>query len=88
VRFKYDEAARQRLTTVELVVERADWTPPPPRYTVDTLVPLCIDAFDMPSLSQAKAARGRWDPEKKLWFVKYGKVAGTPLEKHIQVDDS
>ena len=88
VRFKYDEAARQRLTTVELVVERADWTPPPPRYTVDTLVPLRIDAFDMTARSQAKAAGGRWDPEKKLWFVKYGKIAGTSLEKHIQVDDS
>jgi hypothetical protein len=24
----------------------------------------------------------------KLWFVKYGKIAGTPLEKHIYVDAS
>lgn len=88
VRFKYDAESRQRLKTVELLVERTDWTPPPPRYTVDTLVPLRIDAFDMPARSQAKAAGGRWDPEKKLWFVKYGKIAGTTLEKHIQVDDS
>jgi hypothetical protein len=88
VRFKYDEASRQRLTTVELVVERADWTPPPPRHAVDSLVPLRIYAFDMPSRLQAKAAGGRWDPKKKLWFVRYGKIAGAPLEKHIQVDDS
>lgn len=88
VRFKYDAESRQRLKTVELVVEKTEWTPSPPRYAVDTLVSLRIDAFDMPSRSQAKVAGGRWDPEKKLWFVKYGKIAGTPLEKHIQVDSS
>jgi hypothetical protein len=88
IRFKYDEASRQRLKTVELVVERTDWTPPPPRYSADTLVHLRIDAFDLPSRSQVKAAGGRWDPERKLWFVKFGKIAGTPLEKHIQVDGS
>jgi len=88
VRFRYDEKLRQRLKTVELVVERTYWTPPPPRYTPDALVPLRIDAADMPMRLQAKAADGRWNPEKKLWFVKYGKIAGTPLEKHIQVDMS
>jgi hypothetical protein len=41
----------------------------------------------MPSRLQAKAAGGRWDPKKKLWFVRYGKIAATPLEKHIQVDE-
>jgi hypothetical protein len=25
-------------------------------------------------------------PEKRLWFVQYGKIAGTQLEKHIYVD--
>jgi len=77
---------RQRLKTVELVVERTEWSPPAPRYGADTLVPLRIEASDIPMRSQAKAAGGRWDPGKRLWFVKYGKIAGTPLEKHIQVD--
>jgi hypothetical protein len=34
----------------------------------------------------AKAAKGRWDPEKKLWFVQYGRIKGTVLEKHIVLD--
>jgi hypothetical protein len=34
---------------------------------------------------QAKAAGGRWNPEKRLWFVKYDKIVGTPLEKHIPI---
>jgi hypothetical protein len=29
----------------------------------------------------------RWDPEKRLWVVQYGKIAGTPLKKHIYVDE-
>jgi len=86
VRFRYDAALRQRLKTIELVVEKSEWTPPPSRYTPDTLVPLRIEAADMKMRLHAKAAGGRWNPEKQLWFAKYGKIAGTPLEKHIQVD--
>ena len=88
VRFRYDAELRQRLKTIELIVERSEWTPPQPQYTADTLVPLRIDVTDMPMRFQAKAAGGRWNPEKKLWFVKYDKIVGTPLEKHIQADAS
>ncbi len=86
--FRYDAKTRQRIKTVELIVERKEWSPPKPAYGENTLVHLRIKADDMPARSQAKAAGGRWDPEKKLWFVKYGRIAGTPLEKHIQVDAS
>jgi len=86
IRFRYDAKLRQRLKMVELIVEKTDWTPPRPRYDTETLVPLRIRADDMPARTQAKAAGGRWNPEKRLWFVKYGKIAGTPLEKHIPVD--
>ena len=87
VRFKYDADKKQRLKTVELIVERTEWTPPPPRYTADTLVPLRIEATDIPMRLRAKAAGGRWNPGKRLWFVKYGKIAGTPLEKHLHIDE-
>jgi hypothetical protein len=76
------------LKTVELIVERTEWTPPPPRYTADALVPLRIEAVDMQLRYQVKAAGGRWNPEKKLWLVKYGNIAGTPLERHIHIDGS
>lgn len=87
VRFRYDAELRQRLKTVELVVEKADWTPPPPRFAADSLVPLHIEGYEKELRAQAKAAGGRWNPEKQLWFVQYGKIAGTQLEKHIQVDE-
>lgn len=88
VRFRYDAESRQRLKTVELVIERTPWAPPKKQYTAETLVPLQIEAFDMPVRAQAKAAGGRWNPGKRLWFLKYGKVAGTPLENYIYVDES
>lgn len=88
VRFRYDAKRRQRLKTVELVVERTPWSPPKPEYADDETVHLQIRVDDMPARSQAKAAGGRWDPEKRLWRVKFGRIAGTALEKHIYVDAS
>lgn len=87
IRFRYDEDSRQRLKTVELIVEKSDWTPPPSRYAADTLVSLRIEAANMSLRTQAKTAGARWNPETQLWFVKYGKIVGTSLEKHIQVDE-
>lgn len=87
IRFRYDEVTRTRLKTVELIVEKSDWTPPPSRYAVENLVSLRIAASNMSLRTQAKSAGAKWNPEKQLWFVSYGKIAGTPLEKHIQVDD-
>lgn len=86
VRFRYDAETKQRIKTVELVIERSDWCPPPSRFTNDTLVPLRIDAKDMANRNKAKAAGGHWNPEKRLWFVSYGSVAGTTLEKYIDID--
>ncbi|BCS53453.1 hypothetical protein GSbR_20200 [Geobacter sp. SVR] len=38
------------------------------------LVPLRIDARDVTTRNNAKAAGGRWNPEKLLGFVRYGNV--------------
>lgn len=86
VRFRYDEKSRQRLKTVELVVERVDWEPPAPRHAPGQLVPLRIAGYELELRSQVKSAGGIWNSEKQLWFVKYGEIAGTPLEKHIYLD--
>jgi hypothetical protein len=86
VRLKYDAESRQRLKTVELVEERSDWIPPP-HYAEDALVPVRIGFSEKHLMETAKAAKGRWNPEKRVWFTRYGKIKGTPLEKHIQVDD-
>lgn len=86
VRYRYDEELKQRLKTVEIVVERISWTPPPSKYAADALVPLHIAGYEKELRALAKAAGGRWNPEKQLWFVQYGRIAGTQLEKHINID--
>jgi hypothetical protein len=40
----------------------------------------------MPIRNKAKEVRAKWNPDKQMWFVRYGKVSGTELEKYIDVD--
>jgi hypothetical protein len=87
VRFRYDVARRKRFKTVELIEEEADWTPPPPRFAGNDIVPIRIAVSDMALRQQVKTAGGKWVPEEKLWYVRYGSVAGRALEKHIYIDN-
>ena len=88
VRFRYDAATRQRLKTVELIIERTDWEPPPEKFTADSLVAVKIAGYETDLRKQIKDAGGKWSPEKRLWYVHYGRIIGTALEKHIYVDAS
>ncbi|HEY6871789.1 MAG TPA: hypothetical protein VI298_03565 [Geobacteraceae bacterium] len=88
VRFRYDAETQQRFKTIELIIGRSHWTPPLPRFRNDTLVPLRIAATNVAIRNKAKTAGARWNPEKRLWFVSYGKVVGTELEKYIDIDGS
>jgi len=74
------------LKTIELIVEKTAWTPPPPRYAASTVIALQIETADRNMRARAKAAGARWNPDKKPWYVKYGEIAGTPLEKQLYVD--
>ena len=86
VRYRYDEASQARYKTVELIVEKAAWKPPKRKYLDNDLVPVRISYAEKDLMSIAKAAKGRWNPKVKLWFVRYGNVKGTVLEKHIVLD--
>jgi len=49
---------------------------------------LCVCFRHDEKSRRQRSAGGKWNPGKQLWFVKYGRIAGTPLEKHISVDAS
>jgi Domain of unknown function (DUF5710) len=83
VRYRYDVEKRKRMKTVEIIVEEEDWTPPPAKYQESTLVPMRIGFKEKALQEKAKALGARWDPEQKLWFVRYGCISGTALEKLI-----
>jgi hypothetical protein len=37
-------------------------------------------------IETAKAVKGRWNPDVKLWYIRYGKIKGTALGKDIVLD--
>ncbi len=86
VRYRYDEKSGMRHKTVELIVESKPWTAPVPSFADTDLVPVYIGFTDTASREIAKAAKGRWDPEQRLWLIRYDKIKGTELEKHIILD--
>jgi hypothetical protein len=88
VRYRYDEASRTRTKTVELVVETTAWSPPARKYSDNDIVPVRIGYAEKKLIENAKAAKGRWNPDAKLWFIRYGNIKGTALEKHIVLDAS
>ncbi len=86
VRYRYDDKNGMRHKTVELIVESKPWTAPAPSFADTDHVPVYIGFSDTTSREIAKAAKGRWDPDQKLWFIRYGRIKGTDLEKHIILD--
>jgi hypothetical protein len=88
VRYRYDEARRTRIKTVELIVERKELSPSLDNKEDETLVPVQIAFRETTLKEMAKKMGGRWDPEVRLWYIPFGKIKGTDLEKHIILDAS
>ena len=85
MRYRYDEERGVRLKTVELVVEERPWQPPF-RFRDDDLAPVVVGFDELALRERLRKLRARWDPEKRLWLVPYGKIRGTDLEKRIPAD--
>ena len=86
VRYRYDEESRTRIKTAEIIIEKTDWSPPAPKFADDELVPVQIAFAETELKNLAKAAGGRWNPEKRVWLIAYGRLKGTQLEKHILLE--
>ena len=83
VRYRYDEQRQRRLKTVELIVEEEDWQPLRVLPQGDHLV--CI-RFTLPEAAlhtQVKQRGGRWDPEQRLWELRYAQVVALGLAERI-----
>jgi hypothetical protein len=74
-----------QLKTVEIVVEEKA-TGPAVRFRDDDLVKLIVAFTEKGLRDRLKAAGGRWDPQEKLWLVRYGAIHGTELEERILAD--
>jgi len=75
VRYRYDGIRGVRLKTVEIIVEEKPSTPSF-RYRDMDIVTVMVHYTEKALRETLKAAGGRWDPEEKLWRVRYGSIRG------------
>jgi hypothetical protein len=88
VRYRYDEESRTRIKTVELIVEKKELPPPVQRIKDETPVSVKIAYGETVLGKMARKLGGTWSADVKLWYIEYGKIKGTELEKHIVLDAS
>lgn len=84
VRYRYDEARRLRLKTVELVEDQLPWVPrlPPDRDPHErVLVRIGLEEYEL--RLAAKSAGARWQQERKLWEMPLGVVYAMGLDQRI-----
>ena len=73
--YRYDEKRGVRLKTAEIIVEEKPSTPAF-RYRDTDIVTVMVPYIAKDLREKLKAAGGRWDPEEKLWRVRYGSIRG------------
>ena len=83
VRYRYDETKKQRWKTVELILEKREWDPPPPRQPEDPPVAIQVAAQERGVRQQVKAAGGKWNPRHVVGELPYGQVVALGLTDRI-----
>ena len=86
VRYRYDAQQKKRLKTVEILVAERDWEPPRPRFAHDQIVGLRVAFADVAVRDRVKQAGGTWNPERRVWQLRYDRVVALGLTTRI-VDD-
>ena len=79
-------SGRKRFKTVELLVAECDWTPPRPRFAHAPIVGLRVAFADVAVRDRVKQAGGTWNPERKVWRLRYDRAVALGLNSRI-VDD-
>ena len=87
MRYRYDAERKKRFKTVELLVEERNWQPPRPRFAHDQIVGLRVAFTDVAVRDRVKQAGGTWNPERRVWQLRYDRVDALGLKSRI-VDES
>jgi hypothetical protein len=83
VRYRYDPQRRRRFKTVELLVAERDWSPPPSGFAPDQIVAIRVGFIEVSVRYQVKLAGGRWNPERRVWQLRYDRVVALGLNNRI-----
>lgn len=83
VRYRYDEQHKTRLKTVELIVEQQPWEPRRARQLGDQPVAIQVAVSEMDIRKQVKRAGGVWNPQRRVWELRYDQVLSLGLTQRI-----
>lgn len=83
VRYRYDAQKKRRYKTVELIVEEMPWTPKPKRPRGDSIVAIRVNWGEADVARQVKRAGGKWNPQKKVWELRYDQVVQLGLQSRL-----
>jgi hypothetical protein len=68
---------------VEILVAERGWEPPRPRFAHDQIVGLRVAFADMAVRGRVKQAGGTWNPARRVWQLRYGRMAALGLHSRI-----
>ena len=83
VRYRYDAQRKKRFKTVELLVAERHWQPPRPRFAHDHIVGLRVAFANVAVRDRVKQAGGTWNPERRVWQLRYDRVVALGLNSRI-----
>ncbi|HJW75916.1 MAG TPA: hypothetical protein VJ787_09640 [Thermoleophilia bacterium] len=68
---------------MELLVAERGWQPPQPRFAHDQIVGLRVAFADVAVRDRVKQAGGTWNPERRVWQLRYDRVVALGLNSRI-----
>ena len=83
VRYRYDAQRRKRFKPAELLVAESDWEPVRSRFAPDQVVALRVAFADVAVRHRVKQAGGTWNPEQRVWRLRYDRVVALGLHARI-----
>ena len=83
VRYRYGPQRKKRLKTVELLVAEREWEPPRPPYADNQIVGVRIAVAEGAVRERAKQAGGKWNPDRKVWELRYREAVAVKLATRI-----
>ena len=71
---------------MEFLVAERDWEPPRPRFAHDQIVALRVAFADVAGRDRVKQAGRTWNPERRVWQLRYDRVVTLGLNNRIVVE--
>lgn len=82
VRYRYDAVRQKRFTTVEIIVDEADWLPPRAPLP-EEIVGVRVEKEERDVQLRIKQVGGKWNWRKRVWELRYDAVLELGLRNRM-----